>query len=115
MSEKVKVSQEVANALDYSTRNFSKEAIIAAHVRCPNGWHMDENKALKGLYLDVLCQALYIGYTAEKTPEEKVLEYFNAYRNKILNGTATPIEELVAQAIETTCHLLNVKIKGVNC
>ncbi|WP_342504228.1 hypothetical protein [Lysinibacillus sp. FSL L8-0126] len=112
---KVKVSQEVADALDYVTRNFSNEAIIDAHVRCPNGWHMDENKALKGLDLDVLCQALYNGYTAEKTPDEKVLEYFNVYRNKILDGTATPTEELVAQAIETTCILLNAKIKGVNC
>ncbi|MEQ6855361.1 hypothetical protein AAHH17_12845 [Lysinibacillus capsici] len=113
--DKVKVSQDVADALDYVTRNFSNKAIIDAHVRCPNGWHMDENKALKGLDLDFLCQALYKGYTAEKTPEEKVLEYFNTYKNKILNGTATPIDELVARSIETTCILLNAKIKGVNC
>ncbi|MFF5818489.1 hypothetical protein [Lysinibacillus capsici] len=113
--DKVKVSQDVADALDYVTRNFSNKAIIDAHVRTPNGWHMDENKALKGLDLDFLCQALYCGYTAEQTPDEKVLEYFNTYKNKILAGTATPIDELVARSIETTCVLLNAKIKGVNC
>ncbi|WP_320938879.1 hypothetical protein [Lysinibacillus capsici] len=113
--EKVQVSQDVAKVLDHLTMNYTKKVIIDTHVRNPNGWPMDENKALKGLDLDVLCQALYCGYTAEQTPEEKLLEYFSTYKNKILDGTATPIDELVALSIETTCVLLNAKIKGVNC
>jgi len=112
---KVKVSQEVAKALDYLTMYYTKRVIIDAHVRSPKGWDTDSNKALNELDLDVLCQALYCGYTAEQTPEENLLEYFSTYKNKILDGTATPIDELVARSIETTCILLNAKIKGVNC
>lgn len=112
---KIKVSQDVANVLDRLTIYYTKKVIIEAHVRNPNGWNVDSGKALNGLDLDVLCRALYCGYTAEQTPEEKLLDYFSAYHNKILAGTATPIDELVARSIETTCFLLNTKIKGVNC
>ncbi len=113
--DKVQVSREISDALDYVTRRFNNEVIIDAHVRCPNGWNLDSNKALNGLDLDILIRALYIGYEVELTPEEKVLEYFNKYKKKIIDGTASPIDELVAQAIETTCILLNRKIEGVNC
>ncbi len=112
---KVKVSQDVAKALDRLTMYYTKRVIVDAHVRNPKGWNLDSNNALNGLDLDLICQALYCGYTAEQTPEEKLLEYFNTYKNKILDGTATPIDELVARSIETTCILLNTKIKGVNC
>ncbi|AVK82431.1 hypothetical protein C3943_02155 [Lysinibacillus sp. B2A1] len=76
MSEKAKVSQEVANILDDLTRNFTKKVIIDAHVRNPNGWNMDDNKALNGLDLDILVRALYNGYTIEGNAQEQVLEWF---------------------------------------
>lgn len=112
---KVQVSQDVADALDYVTSRFKKEVIINSHVKYPNGWEDSRKAALNLLDLDILIRALYIGYEVEQPPEEKVLAYFNSYKNKILNGTATPIDQLVAEAIETTCILLNIKIKGVNC
>lgn len=76
MSEKAKVSQEVANVLDDLTRNFTKKVIIDAHVRNPNGWNMDDNKALNGLDLDILVRALYNGYTVEGNAQEQLLEWF---------------------------------------
>lgn len=112
---KVQVSQDVADALDYVTSRFKKEVIINAHVKRPNGWEDSRKAALNFLDLDILIRALYFGYSVEQPPEEKVLEYFNSYKNKILDGTATPIDRLVAQAIETTCILLDIKIKGVTC
>lgn len=74
--ETIKVSQDVADALDYVTRNFRNKAIIDAHVRNPNGWDMDENKALKGLDLDILIRALYNGYAVEGMAQEQLLEWF---------------------------------------
>lgn len=76
--------------------------IVKAHAEKPNGWDQSY-KELNLLDLDILIRALYFGYSVEQPPEEKVLEYFNSYKNKILDGTAIPIDQLVAQAIETTC------------
>lgn len=77
MSEKVRVSKEVANVLDDLTKNFTKKVIIDAHVRNPKGWDTDDNKALNGLDLDILVRALYNGYTVEGSAQEQLLEWFN--------------------------------------
>lgn len=77
--DKVKVSREIANSLDYVTRTFSNEAIIYAHVKEPNSWALDKNRALNGLELDTLIRSLYIGYEVEETPVEKFNYFYDKY------------------------------------
>ncbi|WP_342557322.1 hypothetical protein [Lysinibacillus sp. FSL P4-0201] len=77
--DKVKVSRDVADALDHVTRTFSNEAIIYAHVTKPEGWLLDENQALNRISLDMLIRALYIGYEVNETPVERFNYFYDKY------------------------------------
>lgn len=104
MSEKQKVSREVEQALNHVKERFSNDIIIDSHVRMPNGWNTESNAyALNGLDLDTLIRALYIGYEVELTPEERILEYYQATQW---------VQE--KDAITFVLETLNIKIKGVN-
>lgn len=117
--DKVKVSREISDALDYETRNFSKKSIIDAHVKHPKGWALNENKALNDMDLDVLIRALYYGYMVEKTPEDKIadwyeeLELYRANKTNPLNRIQEADFQMIA--IKCTLDTLGIKIKGVNC
>lgn len=79
LMDKVRVSREVADALDHVTRTFSNEAIIYAHVTKPEGWLLDHNRALNRISLDMITRALYIGYEVNETPVEKFNYFYDKY------------------------------------
>jgi hypothetical protein len=113
MSEKVVLPKEVADAMDeiqkrwgdeslrdlpqiYSLRDeFEFCAIIADYSRT------DGNKYF---------EAVVHGYVAEKSPEEKVREYYEGYETLERADLYAGIREGVRQ----TLNLLGIKIEGVN-
>lgn len=79
LMDKVQVSREISDALDYVTSRFNNEVIIDAHVRCPNGWVLDSNRALNNMELDTIIRALYIGYEVKETPVETFNYFYDKY------------------------------------
>ena len=67
----------------------------------------NEYTPLNSLYTDILAAALINGYEVEKTPEEKVREYYESH------GGSPSAEERKA-AIRETLYKLGIKIEGVN-
>lgn len=81
---------------------------------------IDEFACLNNLTLEYLAAALVNGYETEKTPEEKVREYFEGVRNsrdeRYLAGDIEG-KRFHAGALVGICNtlgLLGIKIEGVN-
>jgi hypothetical protein len=119
MSEKVVLPKEVADAMDeiqkrwggeslrdlpqiYSLRDeFEFCAVIADYSRT------DGNKYF---------EAVVHGYVAEKSPEEKVREYYESItkRNVTTNQFEMGYEAGVLDAVPTVLNFLGIKIEGIN-
>jgi len=96
---KVTLPKEVAEAIErYRIRGASNKSIVSDVV---NDFADD---SLISFDLDELLIALVNGYEVEKSPEEKVREYYEGFSI----GTTSRI------AIKQTLNLLGIKIKEVN-
>lgn len=112
MAEKVRVSREVAKAIDYVIEVHGAELALDFHARVLIGdmvpWQGEEWKALNSLSLVDFAKVMFVGYEIEQTPEEILLcEYAEGLR--IGAGHRTH-----ANAIKFTLDTLNIKIKGIN-
>lgn len=56
-----------------------------------------------------LIKAIYIGYEVEKTPEEKLVDYFSRMDNDTADASA-----LIAKGIYETLKILELKVEGIN-
>jgi hypothetical protein len=111
MNEKVKLPKKVAENIEF-IKNFAKwtdREIIAAKAK--------EDKPFNGAYeglnecdFDTLISALINGYEVEKTPEDKVHEFFEAFTN----DTDDTFDAGVAYGISRTLNMLGIQIEGVN-
>jgi hypothetical protein len=113
-NEKVVIPREVAEAIE-SVREVaraSNEQILEARLDGSKWFCELYTPLMEDVDFDTLVRALYNGYIAEQTPEEKVLEYFRSHE------TCTP--ELVdryigiCKGVVDTLNLLGIKIEGVN-
>lgn len=103
MSEIIKpvITKEQAEALDLMRKaNYDKYILMAACDGILGG-------ELEDLDIMTLAAALINGYEVEKTPEEKVREYYESH------GGSPSAEERKA-AIRETLYKLGIKIEGVN-
>lgn len=72
------------------------------------------NTTAKSLYIiqdmnfDSLAIALYDSYEVEKTPDEKLVEYYNK------NELGTKVNDGVIEGIRKTLEILDLKVKGIN-
>jgi hypothetical protein len=122
MSEKVKLTQQQADALEkmFELGINTKSRIIELHVKLPDGWK-DHCTPLNDMDLDDLITAIYIGYEVEQTPEDKVRKTFEYALEQIEkhdfghgdNQNAEHWKSLKSGII-FTLESLNIKIKGVN-
>jgi len=110
----VKVTREVAEAIEHVKRSYTLDAFISF----AEGGPVSHPKArmLSGEFgKDELLQVLFYGYEVEKTPEELMLAEFKA-----VNGACTPRTEFGRAAIErrkgmlVTLETLGIKIGGIN-
>lgn len=110
MTEKVKVSREVAEAIEFLKKEFDYNFEAFMKVSLNDGWHINKNcTALNKISVEDLAKILINGYEVEQTPEEKVEEYYK----KLLNSDDTQCKNM-ALAVSHSLSLLKKRIKGVN-
>ena len=122
MTEKIKVSQGIANAIDrYITRNIknyelslesSVEDLIVCHPNIDWEDYLDgEFRELENITTYDLMRVL--GYEVEKTPEDKVREIYSTYN---VSDDIYPAYSScdIADVIIAVLDGLDIKIEGVN-
>lgn len=111
--EKVKVTKEVAEAIeDVRKAQYTNSEIIADIVKdigCTAYGTLITtlikfSRQSEG-NIDILMHALVNGYEVEKTPEEKVVVYYEELRREF--------EHDAMAAVHSTLNLLGITIKGV--
>jgi hypothetical protein len=124
MSEKVPLPKEVAEAIG-SVKEFYTNAEIIGTIVTDRGCTaygsqiptlIEYSRKAEG-NLDALMSALVNGYEIEKTPEEKVCEFFDyletQYRENLLNRDASKYH-LAIVTLKRVLNDLGIKIAGVN-
>lgn len=115
MSEKVKVSREVADALKCVLSNGDFDSCIFHHM---NGWTGDLRKPLNQLTTEEFARCFLIGYETELTPEEKwTQKYKDAETTK--HKEIAPLSDRyialgIIQTIQEMARDFNLNIEGVN-
>ena len=117
MAEKVKVSREVAKAIEeLRSRGYQNAEIIA-------NWWMEQDDGLGGVINanifdgDILLTALVTGYEIEKTPEEKWSERYRQIIKPLTFPIADDVRDLLEKekrTIEEMARDFGLKIEGVN-
>lgn len=102
MTEKVKVSREVAQEL----KQVKQPSVIIFKMAVSEP---DEYKARFGdLTFDELIRALYIGCEIKQTPEEQFISWYKDF------CPAIPGDAICLEVIHKTIDILGIKIKGIN-
>ena len=112
MTEKLKVSREVADGIEYVKREgYDYTAIMKIQIN--NGWERKETMPLLELSLEQLATALIVGYEVEKTTHEVIAaEYVTSQQEWFYNMHFH--SKGFAEGIEFTLNTLGITIKGVN-
>lgn len=117
---KVTLPREVAEAIeklrsitwtDYGMLSAVRNAPENPNAVTVSEWAFGEGSGSP----DLLMRALVNGYEVEKTPEEKVREYYDRYNPEYATTLFT--EELFTgrrQGVYNTLDLLGIKIEGIN-
>jgi hypothetical protein len=114
MTDKVKLPREVAEALDsLRGKGYSNFTILSYVINEKYIAHLPEIATIVKAYerdnfsFDTLLNALVNGYEIEKSPEDKVREYYRSLWSE--NRYDKP-----QLAIRKTLNLLGIKVPGVN-
>ena len=78
----------------------------------PEGYarHLEESlNTITDMNFDSLAIALYDSYEVEKTPVEKLVEYFQRMDNDTAEDSV-----LVAKGVYETLKILGIEVKGIN-
>lgn len=112
MTEKLKVSREVADVLDRLSReDISAGAWIKMHSQ--GEWVSAKSKPLNTLSLEEFATALIVGYEVEMTPHEVIATEYIASEQDWLNNKYFNRNGF-AEGIEFTLNTLGITVKGVN-
>lgn len=131
MTDKAKVARvtlprEVAEALDsLREKGYSNFTILSYVINEKYIAHLPEITTIVKAYerddfsFDMLLNALVNGYEIEKSPEDKVREYYDSVLNRLYTEGLDDQErryvlESEAYGILRTLDLLEIKIPGVN-
>ena len=113
MTEKLKVSREVADAIESLNRNsFTVSTNIQCHA--DNGWKSAVRAPLNMLSLEELATALIVGYEVELTPHEVIERQFCDCLGCEGLGEDRLYDDGFADGIEFTLNTLGITVKGVN-
>lgn len=99
------ITKEQADSIAAFLEVGTKEELLTAKVHCCH--FGDEYSGINTIDIMTLAAALINGYEVEKTPEEKVREFYESH------GGSPSAEERKA-AIRETLYKLGIKIEGVN-
>ena len=119
MTEKLKVSREVADAIECVKREcYGFDNAMNIHIK--NGWTSEEKMPLSQITAEQLATALIVGYEIEMTPHEYVTKHYNiAKRNRkesLEKGDreSAMLNRGVMVGIKRTLRALKVTVEGVN-
>lgn len=116
MSVKVKVSREVAEAIEWVKKNSTFEQAMS--IQLEKIWVDKKIVALNKLNAETFAKAFLDGYEIEQTPEEKLLEYYKEIleeQNASEFGTNDYIDASIKiRVLKTTLNILEHKIDGIN-
>ncbi|XSD74791.1 hypothetical protein P5611_015915 [Bacillus subtilis] len=93
-----------------------KEKSDLLRIHAKDRW-IEEFSCLNELDIMTLAAALVNGYEVEKTPEEKLREYYESLWSDYCDSDDPFIEvacESARAAVNETLNLLGIKIEGVN-
>ena len=116
MVEKMKVSQEVADAIEYLKTLGSIEDILVIHSIDADGWAR-EAKVVNVLTLSELATALIVGYEVEMTPHERIAYEYNYHQERAKdekNGREKWVGKGYVRGVQRTLKNLNITVEGVN-
>lgn len=102
---KVKVSAAEGQALSDYRGTKSLEYDVNYYIQNNKDWR-DDFKPLKDMGFDKFVAALVNGWEVEKTPHERIKEYYDTNAN--LGNT------LVTAGVRNTLKYLDIKIAGIN-
>lgn len=112
MTEKIKVSREVADAIDSFRSEFEDETLLLRHAQ---GW--EDHEPLCKLPMVDLATALIVGYEVEKTPHEVIAKEY-AIAKKLFDteekGAPALFNRGVMVGIKSTLRAFQITVKGVN-
>ncbi|MFD9274442.1 hypothetical protein ACFWA2_14505 [Bacillus subtilis] len=109
------ITKEQAGAIQiFMDGGKEKSDLLRIHAK--DRW-IEEFSCLNDLDLLTLAAALVNGYEVEKTPEEKLREYYESLWSDYCDSDDPFIEvacESARAAVKETLNLLGIKIEGVN-
>ena len=122
MTEKLKVSREVADAIEYLRTTVADEAIMKDHADTVvnNSPWAKKCAPLNKISLLDMASMLTNGYEVEMTSHERIMKAYNAAK-RTKNGSFARTNDAtycyhsgVMTGITTALDTLGIKIKGVN-
>lgn len=116
MTEKLKVSREVADAIEAARKSMSDEALLTYHaegiVTSESFWAAKEIAALNQLSPYQLATALIVGYEVELTPHEVIASEYVTRQQDWINNMHLHSKGFV-EGIEFTLNTLGITVEGV--
>ena len=116
MVEKMKVSQEIADAIEYiKERNYGFNGAMSLHAS--DGWAFEETCPLSNLSLEQLATVLINGYEVATTPHEEIEAIYKYHYPKYRDDENSPQKHFskgYVKGVKMTLEKLGITIKGVN-
>lgn len=121
MTEKLKVSREVADAIEKTvTEGSDFRTVIERHIGvldCENVDYAPGYEALESLSVEDLATVLINGYEVEMTPHEQIATIYNHHYSKF-HHVEHKVEKYFSKGyvkgIKFTLEKLGITVKGVN-
>ncbi|KAF6576550.1 hypothetical protein JDW19_02530 [Paenibacillus polymyxa] len=101
--EKAILTKAQAQSIESKIKNFPRERVIRDFVTTTK-----ENGSKDGITLDMLNQAIYIGYEVEQTIEEKLLEI---YREGLPYQAPPDVKSAFREGMKKACEIAGIKVK----
>ena len=118
MSEKVKVSREVANFIESCKSNgtfYWEDELLYGHASFMNGSDVavrEDAKCLNKYSTFELAQILVLGYEVEETPEEKIKEKYELFTDTTSFNKG--FVDGYSLGVKNVLKILGIEIKGIN-
>lgn len=113
MTEKLKVSREVANGLEVIKKLYSIDNILKTQAKADEGAWIGTAEYVNDLSLSDLATALIVGYEVEMTPHEVIAAEYVTSQQDWVNNAHIHSKDFV-EGIEFTLNTLGMTVKGVN-
>ena len=116
MTEKLKVSRAIADAIEYVKTLNSINEILINHAIADDAW-VRKAEAVNDLSIGELATALLVGYEVDMTPRERIAYEYNYHQKRAKeekSGREKWVGKGYVRGVQRTLKNLNITVKGVN-